>query len=50
MLFEFFIIFGSVTTKKFVQIHINTSIYVYYKFIQLTLELEYSTILILHKT
>jgi hypothetical protein len=45
----FFIISTLITTLKFVQIHINTHNYVYYKSFQLTLRYEHSIMLILIK-
>jgi hypothetical protein len=48
-LFEFFIIFGRITTYNFVQIKIITPNYAYYKIFQRKLRYEYSIKLILNK-
>jgi hypothetical protein len=48
-LFEFFIIFGRITTYNFVQINIITPNYYYYKIVQWKLWYEYSIKLTLNK-
>jgi hypothetical protein len=42
--------FDRIIARKFVQIHMNTTNIVYYIFLQLNIQYEYSTTLILHKT
>jgi hypothetical protein len=49
-LFQFFIIFGRITTYNFLQIDTVTPSYVHYKIVQLKLWYEYSITLILYKT
>jgi hypothetical protein len=49
-LFEFFILFGRITTYNFVQINKITRNYAYYKILQLKLRYEYSITLILRET
>jgi hypothetical protein len=49
-LFEFFIIYGHITTYNFVQINTITPNYAYFKIFWLKLRYEYSITLILHKT
>jgi hypothetical protein len=50
LLFEFFIIFGRITTYNSMQINTINPNYAYYKIVQLELRYEYSITLILHKT
>jgi hypothetical protein len=50
MLFEFFKIFGCITTHNFTQINIITTNFAYYIIIQITLQYEYPITVIFHKT